>query len=163
VAVCQVENPYPGANDTPWKRAYAVVVKQFNDAYPGHPVAGLVTVYDHRDVVAPHFEDLSSWVKAQKLTIHNVYRDKHFKSLNRQMERPAVQFGKFLFEHECFKEHAAERTDEGDAWARSVGGRVPEREEVGDPGLIRQHSRAALQKLQDDPWWVAINSNEYES
>lgn len=163
VAVCQVENPYLGASDVPWERAYAAVIKQPNDAYLGHPVAMVVTVYDHRGVVAPPSEDLPSWVRAQRLTVHNVYRDEHFKTLNRLMERPAVQFGKFLFEYGCFKEHSADRTAQGDAWARSVGGRVPEREEVADRDALLRESRTALGKLQADPWWHAISNNEHES
>ena len=163
VVVCQIENPYLGADDTPWERAYAAVVAQPNDAYPGHPVTMLVTVYDHRGVVAPPSEDLPSWVKAQNLTIHNVYKDEHFKPLSRQVELPAVQFGKFLFEHGCFKEHAAERTDKGDEWARSVGGQVPEREEVADRDALLRESRTALGKLQTDSWWQAISNNERES
>jgi hypothetical protein len=160
VVVCQVKEPYTNG-DLPWERAYAAVIKQPNEAYLGHPVAMIVTVFDYRDVVEEPIEKVDSWVAAKALTIHNVFRDDFFKGSNNQVERPAVQVGKYLFEHGRFAKHSATRTTRGDSWAKSVGGEVPEREDFDDTEGILKYSRTALGRLQDDSWWHAVSSSSH--
>ena len=158
VAVCEVRNPYMGAEA--WERAYAAVVIDAIETYSGPCVGMIITVLDERCAPPAYHEDPPRWWDPCVRTIKNVYRDPGFWLPSPDGTSVAVQVGRFLLREEAFINHSVSRTTAGSLWAERVGGGIPVNlDPITNSSTLDRHSLAALKRLQDDGWWRTLVVN----
>ncbi|MBA3280394.1 MAG: hypothetical protein H0U22_17135, partial [Geodermatophilaceae bacterium] len=105
VALCEVENPFPGA--LPWTRAYAAVVADRSLEYDGPAVAMVVTVKDPNcDGVDAPPGSFGNW-SGEVAMVDVVHRHQSFRRIAGERS-PAVIVGAALFELGAFSDHSPE-------------------------------------------------------
>lgn len=66
-----------------------------------------------------------------------------------------VAIGRWMFKAGYLTLHSPDRTEAGDRWARAVGGKLPERDQVGTDENAVQSGQGALTLLNQHAWDVA--------
>jgi hypothetical protein len=63
-----------------------------------------------------------------------------------------VAIGRWLFGEGLLTLHSPDRTDQGDQWARLVGGDLPERDQIGTTSNAVMTGQLAVDRLNREPW-----------